>query len=403
MPVGPLMIEHRLIERMIAILDKHVKAVDSKQIDLALIAQGVDFLRQYADHCHHGKEEDYLFKALEGKTLEEHHQKILNELMEEHQIARATVKSLALAGEKAAQGDAHAYLDIVKLVEKIADLYPPHIEKEDKQFFLPIMSYFSQLEQDSMNQQFVEFDQKLIHEHYRLLVNGLENAPVLTSINTNTIAKSQNIYECSVCGYRYDPAVGDPEHGIPVGTPFDELPPDWVCPLCGASQDLFNKLEVTASQPVTQPQNLVKEYQNQDIIVYWYPKDCSHAGKCWRGSPEVFKPKERPWVNLAASTAEKIIHTIDTCPTRALQYSLPEGSSVDPNIAKGPGAKDHKIDLAAAGKIRVIRDGPFLVEGPNRIFDTGGNLIGEADRFVLCRCGKTKNPPFCDGAHIHED
>jgi rubredoxin/uncharacterized Fe-S cluster protein YjdI len=211
----------------------------------------------------------------------------------------------------------------------------------------------------------------------------------------------QPVYECSVCGYLYDPAVSDPEHGIPVGTPFDELPPDWVCPLCGASQDLFNKLEVTDSQPVTQPQNLVKEYQNQDIIVYWYPKDCSHAGKCWGGLPEVFDVDKRPWINVSASSAEAIIRTIDKCPSRALQYSLPEGSSVDPNIAKGPGSKDYKIDLAAAGKIRVIRDGPLLIEGPNRIFDTGGNLIGESDRFVLCRCGKTKNPPFCDGAHIH--
>lgn len=53
MPVGPLMIEHRLIERMIALLDQHVKAATSPQtIDLSLIEKGVDFLRTYADRCH---------------------------------------------------------------------------------------------------------------------------------------------------------------------------------------------------------------------------------------------------------------------------------------------------------------------------------------------------------------
>ena len=46
-------------------------------------------------------------------------------------------------------------------------------------------------------------------------------------------------YTCDVCGYVYDPAVGDPESGIPAGTTFEDLPEDWVCPLCGASKDDF--------------------------------------------------------------------------------------------------------------------------------------------------------------------
>jgi len=48
-------------------------------------------------------------------------------------------------------------------------------------------------------------------------------------------------YECTICGYVYDPAAGDPEHGIKPGTPFSELPDDWVCPLCGAAKDMFEK------------------------------------------------------------------------------------------------------------------------------------------------------------------
>jgi len=50
-------------------------------------------------------------------------------------------------------------------------------------------------------------------------------------------------YECSVCGYIYDPEAGDPDGGIEPGTPFEELPDDWVCPVCGASKDEFEKID----------------------------------------------------------------------------------------------------------------------------------------------------------------
>jgi len=50
-------------------------------------------------------------------------------------------------------------------------------------------------------------------------------------------------YECTVCGYTYDPEAGDPDGGIKPGTPFEELPDDWVCPVCGASKDQFEKVE----------------------------------------------------------------------------------------------------------------------------------------------------------------
>jgi rubredoxin len=46
-------------------------------------------------------------------------------------------------------------------------------------------------------------------------------------------------YICSVCGYEYDPSQGDPDSGIPPGTAFDDLPEDWVCPVCGAAKSDF--------------------------------------------------------------------------------------------------------------------------------------------------------------------
>jgi len=48
-------------------------------------------------------------------------------------------------------------------------------------------------------------------------------------------------YVCSVCGYVYNPAEGDPDGNIPPGTPFEKLPDDWTCPVCGASKSQFEK------------------------------------------------------------------------------------------------------------------------------------------------------------------
>jgi rubredoxin len=55
--------------------------------------------------------------------------------------------------------------------------------------------------------------------------------------------KRMDKYRCSVCGYLYDPEKGDPDGGIPPGTPFEALPEGWVCPVCGADKSLFRKVE----------------------------------------------------------------------------------------------------------------------------------------------------------------
>jgi len=47
-------------------------------------------------------------------------------------------------------------------------------------------------------------------------------------------------YKCAVCGYVYDPQKGDPEGGVPAGTPFESLPEDWVCPVCGLDKEVFH-------------------------------------------------------------------------------------------------------------------------------------------------------------------
>ena len=59
-------------------------------------------------------------------------------------------------------------------------------------------------------------------------------------------------WRCTVCGYVYDPSMGDPVGGIPDETPFEQLPEEWVCPTCGATKDLFEKIQsIVQSDPPT--------------------------------------------------------------------------------------------------------------------------------------------------------
>ena len=51
-------------------------------------------------------------------------------------------------------------------------------------------------------------------------------------------------YKCTICGYVYNPELGDPDGAVEPGTSFENLPEDWACPICGASKDLFEELEV---------------------------------------------------------------------------------------------------------------------------------------------------------------
>lgn len=55
--------------------------------------------------------------------------------------------------------------------------------------------------------------------------------------------KDMKKYVCNVCGYIYDPAEGDPDNGVKAGTPFESLPDDWVCPMCGAAKSDFSPMD----------------------------------------------------------------------------------------------------------------------------------------------------------------
>ena len=175
MPIGPLMAEHRLIERMIIILrDELNKIQKTEKIDPIFIDNAVDFIRTYADQTHHGKEEDILFRELEKKDISKEHEKIMKELINEHIFARKTTGELVEAKEKYVKGDKEAIKTIIDKINTLIGFYPKHIEKEDKHFFIPIMEYFNKEEQDAMLQEGQVFDRKMIHRNYNNFVIDFE-------------------------------------------------------------------------------------------------------------------------------------------------------------------------------------------------------------------------------------
>lgn len=175
MPIGQLMIEHRLIERMIALMHKELSAHENvKKIDPSFIDLTVDFIRTYADRLHHGKEEGILFRDLKKKSISIEHRKAMEDLIEEHEWGRKIVGKLGEANEKYRRGDLESAGVVAQCLNDLADFYPRHIEKEDKHFFIPCMDYFDAEEQQAMLEEEQEFDKSFIHRLYKEKVERME-------------------------------------------------------------------------------------------------------------------------------------------------------------------------------------------------------------------------------------
>lgn len=172
---GPLMIEHRLIERLISRINRELRHIEtSRRTDPMLIDTVVDFIKTYADRTHHGKEEDIYFQKLSEKSMSEADSRLMNELIEEHQFGRKITGELVEANKRYGDGDASALGEIVAKLHTLVEFYPRHIEKEDTVFFPAAQAYFSAEEQAAMLEAFWQFDRKMIHEKYEAVADGLE-------------------------------------------------------------------------------------------------------------------------------------------------------------------------------------------------------------------------------------
>jgi len=116
---------------------------------------------------------------------------------------------------------------------------------------------------------------------------------------------------------------------------------------------------------------------------------------------KVFDPSKRPWVNMDAAPTDDIIRIVDECPTDALTWKFnneltEEEVERSMNRPKSP----EKVPSAPSATITVIENGPAIVKGKFEIADGQGKEIPSLEQAALCRCGASKNQPFCDGSHL---
>ena len=130
-------------------------------------------------------------------------------------------------------------------------------------------------------------------------------------------------------------------------------------------------------------------YQAEQITVTFDPNLCVHSARCLSGLPAVFDLGRRKWIDPAAAPADEIARVIDRCPSGALGYRLP---GVVPAERPSPAPVTAIVTLST--------DGPLAIEGRVRVQTAGGEIVREAERVALCRCGGTRNQPFCDGSHV---
>ncbi len=173
---GALMIEHRLIERLITILEEMVRDVEATHaVSPVAVDAAVDFIRTYADRTHHGKEEDIMFRDLAGRSLSWEHRRLMEDLIQEHAVARRRVGELVEASSRYRRGDAEAWADVAAAMRELVALYPGHIRKEDKVFFPAARRYVTEEEDRAMLDEFKEFDRLMIHEKYAAVVEALRS------------------------------------------------------------------------------------------------------------------------------------------------------------------------------------------------------------------------------------
>jgi CDGSH-type Zn-finger protein/uncharacterized Fe-S cluster protein YjdI len=208
-----------------------------------------------------------------------------------------------------------------------------------------------------------------------------------------------------------------------------------------------------------------REYEGDGIVVSFEAERCIHAAECVGGLPAVFNPDSRPWISPDGASPEDVARVVSRCPTGALSFERRDGGPAEapppsnslrvgadgPVFATGRlvildaerrelcretrvalcrcGASGNKPYCDGAHKaagfrdpgtvetahvkpaereggpdltIRLRADGPLVLEGPFALSGSDGSAVRGAAA-ALCRCGASRNKPFCDGSHRHID
>ncbi len=130
------------------------------------------------------------------------------------------------------------------------------------------------------------------------------------------------------------------------------------------------------------------DYRGDGVTVHDNRGICSRTGYCTDQLPEVFLMGQEPWIDAAGAPGERVAEQTRRCPSGALSHSVD--------------GVEHR-DQDRAPTIQVVAAGPYLVTGGVELLDTERGEGASLEHYALCRCGHSKNKPFCDGTHWYVD
>lgn len=167
---------------------------------------------------------------------------------------------------------------------------------------------------------------------------------------------------------------------------------------------------------MSDPRN--RQYTNGEITVFWIPSKCIHATTCFRELIEVFNPGRRPWVNMEGAPTRRIIEVVNKCPTQAIFWKYNKDLSEAEKAAQRDLGKEEnpetltdevetdgmqdqveKRSRIKPTNIRIMKDGPIVVDGNFKIIGANDNELKPTKLTSFCRCGSSRKMPYCDGTH----
>lgn len=141
----------------------------------------------------------------------------------------------------------------------------------------------------------------------------------------------------------------------------------------------------SGTRETTKPIDKKRAYEGTSVTIFDNRTICCHAAHCVEELPSVFRRNEKTWVEPNGAGNDEIADLVNRCPSGALSYVL-KGAE--------PKAKTKEPE------IQIIADGPYHVTGPVSLEGEQVLPPPDPDRYALCRCGASRNKPFCDGSHV---
>ena len=127
------------------------------------------------------------------------------------------------------------------------------------------------------------------------------------------------------------------------------------------------------------------KFDGEKLDVHWDGRLCIHVGECTRAKGELFVSGRKPWGKPDLGEPDYVAEVTRRCPTGALTYQRKDGGAADPT--------------PPANVATIANNGPLYFEGDLQIEGAPDDMPGTRHRAAFCRCGDSKNKPFCDNAH----